>query len=92
VTSRVQFGKKIMEYGNVQEKVSDMVQRIYATESIVYMLASNMDRNVLDYQLEAAIGKVVASENAWHVCDEAIQLHGGMGFVSTYRKTSICGP
>jgi hypothetical protein len=40
-----------------------------------------MDRNVLDYQLEAAIGKVVASENAWHVCDEAIQLHGGMGFM-----------
>lgn len=71
-----------MEYGNVQEKVADMIQRIYATESIVYMLASNMDRNVLDYQLEAAIGKVVASENAWYVCDEAIQLHGGMGFVS----------
>jgi len=81
VTSRVQFGKKIMEYGNVQEKISDMVQRIYATESIVYMLASNMDKNVLDYQLEAAIGKVIASENAWHVCDEAIQLHGGMGFM-----------
>jgi alkylation response protein AidB-like acyl-CoA dehydrogenase len=52
-----------MEYGNVQEKISDMVQRIYATESIVYMLASNMDKNVLDYQLEAAIGKVVASES-----------------------------
>lgn len=96
VTTRVQFGKKIMEYGNVQEKVSDMIQRIYATESIVYMLASNMDMNVLDYQLEAAIGKVMASENAWHVCDEAIQLRksfrclnirlqpvsdGGMGFM-----------
>jgi len=86
VTSRVQFGKKIMEYGNVQEKVSDMIQRIYATESIVYMLASNMDRDVSDYQLEAAIGKVVASENAWHVCDEAIQLHGGMGFM---RETGL---
>lgn len=62
------------------------------------MLASNMDRGIQDYQLEAAIGKVVASvractvvcvmstatklqENAWHVCDEAIQLHGGMGFM-----------
>jgi very long chain acyl-CoA dehydrogenase len=82
----VQFGKKIMEYGNVQEKISDMIQRIYATESIVYMLASNMDRGVLDYQLEAAIGKVMASENAWHVCDEAIQLHGGMGFM---RETGL---
>lgn len=45
-----------------------------------------MDRNVLDYQLEAAIGKVMASENAWHVCDEAIQLHGGMGFM---RETGL---
>jgi len=77
----VQFGKKIREFGNVQEKLTDMIVRHYVTESIVYMLASNMDRGIQDYQLEAAIGKVVASENAWHVCDEAIQLHGGMGFM-----------
>jgi very long chain acyl-CoA dehydrogenase len=75
-----------MEYGNVQEKVSDMVQRIYATESILYMLSSNMDRGVMDYQIEAAIAKVMASDNAWHVCDEAIQLHGGMGFM---RETGL---
>lgn len=86
VTTRVQFGNKIMEYGNVQEKVSDMVQRIYATESILYMLSSNMDRGVMDYQIEAAIAKVMASDNAWHVCDEAIQLHGGMGFM---RETGL---
>ncbi|KAI6184255.1 hypothetical protein M3Y97_00576400 [Aphelenchoides bicaudatus] len=86
VTTRVQFGNKLMEYGNVKEKISDMIQRIYATESIVYMLASNMDRNIVDYQLEAAIAKVMSSENAWHVCDEAIQLHGGMGFM---RETGL---
>uniref|UniRef100_A0A915DUG1 Acyl-CoA dehydrogenase/oxidase C-terminal domain-containing protein n=1 Tax=Ditylenchus dipsaci TaxID=166011 RepID=A0A915DUG1_9BILA len=81
VNSRVQFGKKLREFGNVHEKLTDMIVRHYVTESIVYMLASNMDAGVQDYQLEAAIGKVVASENAWHVCDEAIQLHGGMGFM-----------
>ncbi|VDK53505.1 unnamed protein product [Cylicostephanus goldi] len=59
-----------------------MIARHYATESIVYLLASNMDRGIQDYQLEAAIGKVAASENAWWVCDEAIQLHGGMGFMT----------
>ncbi|KHJ85760.1 acyl-CoA dehydrogenase protein [Oesophagostomum dentatum] len=59
-----------------------MISRHYATESIVYLLASNMDRGIQDYQLEAAIGKVAASENAWYVCDEAIQLHGGMGFMT----------
>jgi very long chain acyl-CoA dehydrogenase len=46
-----------------------------------FSLASNMDRGVMDYQLEAAIGKIVSSENAWQVCDDAIQLHGGMGYM-----------
>uniref|UniRef100_A0A915EDI9 Acyl-CoA dehydrogenase/oxidase C-terminal domain-containing protein n=1 Tax=Ditylenchus dipsaci TaxID=166011 RepID=A0A915EDI9_9BILA len=81
VNSRVQFGKKLREFGNVHEKLADMIVRHYVTESIVYMLASNMDAGVPEFQLEAAIAKVVASENAWHVCDEAIQLHGGMGFM-----------
>ncbi|VDP34118.1 unnamed protein product [Heligmosomoides polygyrus] len=81
VTQRVQFGQTLQEFFNVQEKLTNMVARHYATESIVYLLAANMDRGVQDYQLEAALAKVVASENAWWVCDEAIQLHGGMGFM-----------
>ncbi|KAE9547377.1 hypothetical protein FO519_009411 [Halicephalobus sp. NKZ332] len=82
VSNRVQFGKKLIEFGDVQEKLADMVTRHYATESIVYMLAANMDKGISDYQLEAAIGKVAASDNAWLVCDNAIQLHGGMGYMS----------
>ncbi|CAD6192164.1 unnamed protein product [Caenorhabditis auriculariae] len=62
ITTRTQFGKKLEEFGNVQEKLTNMVARLYATESIVYMLAANMDRGISDYQLEAAIGKVLASE------------------------------
>ncbi|KAK5978148.1 Very long-chain specific acyl-CoA dehydrogenase [Trichostrongylus colubriformis] len=81
ITHRVQFGQTLQEFFNVQEKLTNMVARHYATESIVYLLAANMDRGIQDYQLEAAIGKVAASENAWWVCDEAIQLHGGMGFM-----------
>uniref|UniRef100_A0A7E5A176 Very long-chain specific acyl-CoA dehydrogenase, mitochondrial n=1 Tax=Panagrellus redivivus TaxID=6233 RepID=A0A7E5A176_PANRE len=79
--NRVQFGKKIIEFGDVQEKLADMTTRHYATESIVYMLAANMDAGIQDYQLEAAIGKVAASDHAWTVCDNAIQIHGGMGFM-----------
>ncbi|KAK6733561.1 hypothetical protein RB195_017359 [Necator americanus] len=82
ITQRVQFGQTLQEFFNVQEKLTNMIARHYATESIVYLLSSNMDRGIQDYQLEAAIGKVAASENAWWVCDEAIQLHGGMGFMA----------
>ncbi|PAV63024.1 hypothetical protein WR25_09069 isoform A [Diploscapter pachys] len=81
VTQRTQFGKKLEEFGDVQEKVAMMLARHYATESLVYMLAANMDSGVMDYQIEAAAAKVFASECAWTVCDDAIQLYGGMGFM-----------
>ncbi|KAF8362371.1 acdh-12 [Pristionchus pacificus] len=81
VTTREQFGSKLEEYGNVQEKLANMIAKQYACESILYILASNMDRGIQDYQLEAAIAKVFTSECAWFTCDEAIQVHGGMGFM-----------
>ncbi|KAL3994288.1 Acyl-CoA dehydrogenase C-terminal domain family protein [Acanthocheilonema viteae] len=81
ISERAQFGRKLKEFGNVQEQLTDMVLRHYATESLVYMLSASMDRGIMDYELEAAVGKIMASENAWIVCDRAIQLHGGMGYM-----------
>uniref|UniRef100_A0A8R1XNS8 Very long-chain specific acyl-CoA dehydrogenase, mitochondrial n=1 Tax=Onchocerca volvulus TaxID=6282 RepID=A0A8R1XNS8_ONCVO len=81
ISERQQFGRKLKEFGNVQEQLTDMVLRHYATESLLYMLSGSMDKGTVDYELEAAIGKIMASENAWIVCDRAIQLHGGMGYM-----------
>ncbi|EFO27781.2 acyl-CoA dehydrogenase domain-containing protein [Loa loa] len=81
ISERGQFGRKLKEFGNVQEQLTDMVLRHYATESLLYMLSGAMDRGIVDYELEAAVGKIMASENAWIVCDRAIQLHGGMGYM-----------
>ncbi|XP_065177971.1 very long-chain specific acyl-CoA dehydrogenase, mitochondrial-like isoform X2 [Sycon ciliatum] len=80
-TDRTQFKAKIHTFGAIQEKLARMSAACYATESIAYMLSSNMDRGVTEFQVEAAIGKVFASESAWMVADEAIQIHGGMGFM-----------
>uniref|UniRef100_A0A0R3RSD1 Very long-chain specific acyl-CoA dehydrogenase, mitochondrial n=1 Tax=Elaeophora elaphi TaxID=1147741 RepID=A0A0R3RSD1_9BILA len=81
ISERGQFGRKLKEFGNVQEQLTDMALRHYATESLLYMLSSSMDKGTMDYELEAAVGKIMASENAWIVCDRAIQLHGGMGYM-----------
>jgi very long chain acyl-CoA dehydrogenase len=81
--SRTQFGKKIGEYGVIREKLAGIATRIYGAESLAYMLASNMDRGMSDYMLEAAAGKVYASDAAWWSADEAIQIMGGLGFMKS---------
>lgn len=48
---------------------------------MAYAVSGNMDRGYTDFQLEAAISKIFASEACWFVVDEAIQILGGMGFM-----------
>lgn len=82
-TQRNQFGKHIIHYGAIQEKLARMAMVQYVTESMAYMLSNNMDRNSPEFQLEAAISKIYAAESAWFVTDEAIQVLGGMGFMKS---------
>lgn len=82
-TQRNQFGKHIIHYGAIQEKLARMAMLQYVTESMAYMLSNNMDRNSPEFQLEAAISKVYAAESAWNVTDESIQVLGGMGFMQS---------
>ncbi|KAF5271999.1 hypothetical protein FQR65_LT04980 [Abscondita terminalis] len=80
-TSRVQFGKKLEAFEGVREKLARMAMLQYVTESLAYMIAGNMDKGSEHYHLETAISKCMSSEAAWQVCDEAIQIMGGMGFM-----------
>lgn len=79
--NRTQFGQKIKEFGTIQEKLVNMNILQYATESMAFMISQNMDSGSQDYHLETAISKIYASESAWNVSDEAIQILGGMGFM-----------
>ncbi|XP_020283429.1 very long-chain specific acyl-CoA dehydrogenase, mitochondrial [Pseudomyrmex gracilis] len=81
-TQRVQFGRTLDHYGAIQEKLARMAILHYITESLAYTISGNMDMGSQDYHLEAAISKCFASESAWWVCDEAIQVLGGMGFMT----------
>uniref|UniRef100_D3TR49 Very long-chain specific acyl-CoA dehydrogenase, mitochondrial n=1 Tax=Glossina morsitans morsitans TaxID=37546 RepID=D3TR49_GLOMM len=79
--NRLQFGKRLNEYIGIQEKIAQMNMLQYATESMAFSISQNMDAGSQDYHLEAAISKIFASESAWQVCDESIQILGGMGFM-----------
>ncbi|XP_029140832.1 very long-chain specific acyl-CoA dehydrogenase, mitochondrial-like [Protobothrops mucrosquamatus] len=78
---RQQFGKPISRFGVIQEKLAHMAMLLYVTEAMAYVLSANMDMKVPDYKLEAAISKIFASEAAWTVTDEGIQILGGMGYM-----------
>merc|ERR1711962_1788114 len=88
-TQRVQFGSRIDSYGTIQEKIAKMSMIHYATESMAYMVAGTMDSGYEDYQLEAAISKIFASEAAWNVTDEAIQVLGGNGFMKALGQEKV---
>merc|ERR1712117_1008663 len=88
-TQSHQFGNRIDSYGAIQEKLARMSMTHYATESAAYMVSGIMDSGYTDYQLEAAISKVFASEAAWFVTDEAIQVLGGLGYMKDYGLEKV---
>jgi acyl-CoA dehydrogenase family member 9 len=81
---RVQFDKPIREFGLVKQKVGQMIIDCYAAEATVTMVAELVDQGYQDYQVEAAISKVFASEALYRTADEALQIAGGNGYMCDF--------
>jgi alkylation response protein AidB-like acyl-CoA dehydrogenase len=77
--ARQQFGRPIADFQAIQFKLADMAVRIYTMQQIVYDCANKVDRGE-SATLESSIVKLYCTEAASQVIDEAIQIHGGMGF------------
>lgn len=78
---RKQFGKPILDFGMIKEKIAHMILDVYALESTTYLTAGLIDSGIPDYSLESAICKILGAEDIWNTIDEAIQIHGGNGYM-----------
>jgi hypothetical protein len=79
-TERVQWGKPIGYHEAMAQKIADMACRTYAMEAISDLCTLLADRGESDIRLEAAIAKLVNSDTAWELADEAMQVRGGRGY------------
>ena len=82
--TRKAFGKEIAQHQVIQFKLADMAIRIEAARLLCLKAAWEKD-NGLNYDLSSSIAKVFASETAMWVTVEAVQIHGGYGFVKEYH-------
>ena len=92
---RESFGKPIFEHQAVQFRLADMATGLEAARQLIWHAASMKDAG-LPCLKEAAMAKLFASEMAEKVCSDAIQIHGGYGYVSDfpveriYRDVRVC--
>ncbi|MBM3557370.1 MAG: acyl-CoA dehydrogenase [Alphaproteobacteria bacterium] len=92
---RESFGKKIIEHQAVAFRLADMATRIEAGRALVHNAARLRDAG-LPCLTEAAMAKLFASEMAERVCSDAIQIHGGYGYLADfpveriYRDVRVC--
>lgn len=81
---RKTFGKAINEHQAIAFKLADMQTKIEAARMLVYRAAWLKDQK-MDYRTAAAMAKLYASEVAMEVTVEAVQVHGGYGYVKEYH-------
>ncbi len=81
---RIQFGHPISELQAIQFKLADMYTRIETSKLAVYQ-AAWLKGSKKSYATESALCKLVASETATFVTKEAIQIHGGYGYMTEYE-------
>jgi len=81
---RKAFGKEIMHHQAIQFKLADMATKIEAARLLCMKAAWEKD-NHLDYTLSSSMAKVFASEAAMWTATEAVQVHGGYGFVKEFH-------
>jgi (2S)-methylsuccinyl-CoA dehydrogenase len=87
-TERIQFGKPIVAFPRVSDKLVMMAAEILLARQLTYFAAREKDAG-RRCDLEAGMAKLVAARAAWAAADNALQIHGGNGFALEYPVSRV---
>lgn len=84
VEERKQFGKPLAEFQALQFKLADMLTDLTASRQMVRLAAHQLDNRHAEAALYCAMAKRFATDHCFALCNEALQLHGGYGYLNDY--------
>jgi alkylation response protein AidB-like acyl-CoA dehydrogenase len=84
VEERKQFGKALSEFQALQFKLADMFTDLTASRQMVRMAAAKLDTQHPEATLFCAMAKRFATDHCFDLCNQALQLHGGYGYLNDY--------
>lgn len=84
VEERKQFGKPLSDFQSLQFKLADMLTELTASRQMVRLAAHKLDHGHSEASLYCAMAKRFATDHCFTVCNEALQLHGGYGYLNDY--------
>ena len=89
VKDREQFGKPLAHLQNTQFKLADMSINLQASRLMLYDAASKLDSNVQSKIEACAMAKCFVTDKCFEIVNQALQLHGGYGYLSEYNIERI---
>ena len=84
VKERNQFGQRVADFQNTQFTLADMVTQLEASRALLYIAALKVTENAPDKTPFAAMAKLMATEAGSTIVNNALQLHGGYGYLMDY--------
>ena len=89
VKDRQQFGHSISEFQTIQFKLSEMETNIHAARLMLYEAAKKIDNQAQDMVKWCAMAKIFVTDKCFEIANQALQLHGGYGYLSEYNIERI---
>ena len=89
VKERKQFGKRIADFQNTQFVLADMETELVASRALLHTAARKLDAKAPDATKYCAMAKRFVTDTAFKVADQALQLHGGYGYLADYEVERI---